>query len=180
MMPIYVGLAVVLLLLIFAVVHFFEKDPIGSIICLIIACVLLPFEVRKERARLLARENAFRPGFVDVGLLSPIQYEHYCAGLLKNAGWQVKTTSLQDQGADVIGELRGIRLVLQCKKYTNRVGNAAVQDVIGSKAHYRAQVAAVVFLNGYTKAALALAQSNGVHLLHHDQLADLEMLARIP
>lgn len=116
----------------------------------------------------------------DVRLLSPIEYEQFCAETLRAAGWSVKTTSLQDQGVDVIAELRGVRAVIQCKKYRSRVGNAAVQQVVAGKRHYRAVVAAVVAPAGYTRAAEALARSNGVMLLHHEDLAKLERLARIP
>jgi HJR/Mrr/RecB family endonuclease len=179
----YAGIAIVFSLIAYVAIHFFPVDPVGSIVAIVVVGALVPAMIkagREQQSAREARENAFRPGFVDVDLLSPIQYEHYCAELLTQAGWKARVTPPQDQGADILAELRGFRLVVQCKKYQNRVGNAAVQEVIGSKAHYRAQVAAVVCLNGYTKSAHALAKSNGVHLIHHNQLSTLEKIAKIP
>lgn len=118
--------------------------------------------------------------YADVRALSPTQYENHCALLLQDAGWQVKTTPMNDQGVDVLAELRGVRAAVQCKKYTSRVGNKAVQEITAGKAHYGAHVAVVVCPMGYTRSAIELARTNGVLLIHHSQLSGLDKLARIP
>lgn len=115
----------------------------------------------------------------DVSGLTPLQYEEYCALLLRDAGWQADTTPLQDQGVDVIATLRGTKVAIQCKMYANPVGNKAVQEVVAGKMHYRAHLAVVVSTAPYTRSARALASSTNVLLLHHDQLPMLERLARI-
>ena len=143
-----------------------------------VLAVFLPIAFYRFQREEKRRRSALMT--TDVRLLSPIEYEQFCAKTLRAAGWSVKTTPLQDQGVDVIAELRGVRAVIQCKKYRSRVGNAAVQQVVAGKRHYRAVVAAVVAPAGYTRAAEALARSNGVILLHHEDLAKLERLARIP
>lgn len=113
--------------------------------------------------------------------LSPIEYEEYCAKLLKSAGWAVSTTKASgDQGADVVAELRGIRAVVQCKRYGSKVGNHAVQEAVAAKAHYSAHIAVVVCPLGYTRAANELAKSNRTILLGHNDLANLEKIAQIP
>lgn len=128
----------------------------------------------------LQKRSFTRALTADVRLLSPIEYEQHCAAVLQNAGWQVKSTPRQDQGVDVIAELRGTRAVIQCKKYSRRAGNSAVQQIVAGRRHYGGTVAAVVAPSGYTRSACELAASNGVHLLHHSQLAGLEKIARIP
>ena len=90
------------------------------------------------------------------------------------------TTPINDQGADVIATLNGYKAVIQCKKYTKRVGNAAVQEIAAARLHYRADIAVVVCLNGYTRSADELGKSCGVYLLHHDQLRHLQQIARVP
>jgi restriction system protein len=103
-----------------------------------------------------------------------IAYERFCASLLTRAGWQARPTQASaDQGADVVAERGGTRLVVQCKRYGKPVGNAAVQEVAAAARHWSADMAAVVSNAGFTPAARKLATSTGVILLHHDELAEL-------
>ena len=103
--------------------------------------------------------------------MNPAAYERYCALLLRQAGWRARVTQVgADQGADVLA-IRGRRsLVLQCKLHSRPVGNKAVQQVAAARAHHRADLAAVVSNTDYTAPARQLAASNGVFLLHHEQL----------
>ncbi|MCE2575557.1 restriction endonuclease [Komagataeibacter sp. FNDCR2] len=106
--------------------------------------------------------------------MDPIAYERYCARRLRGAGWEARaTTPGSDQGADVIATRDNMRLVVQCKLYRNTVGNEAVQQVAAARLHYRADFAAVVSNADYTIPARALARSNNVFLLHHDELPAL-------
>jgi HJR/Mrr/RecB family endonuclease len=77
---------------------------------------------------------------------------------------------------DVVAEKGGRRIVIQCKLYSQPVGNSAVQEVAAARAHERADYAAVVSNNTYTPAAKQLAASNGVLLLHHSDLQALDHL----
>ena len=109
--------------------------------------------------------RAFRPD------MDPIDYEHHCALLLRRAGWDAQVTAASgDQGADVMARRNGATLVVQCKLYRSAVGNAAVQQVSAARLHHRARFAAVVSNARYTAAAVALARTNDVHLLHHGEL----------
>ena len=97
-----------------------------------------------------------------------------CANTLKKNGWKTNLTpGSGDQGVDVIAKREGIRVVLQCKKYSSPVGNKAVQEVFSGKGFEDADFAAVVSNADYTAAARQLAQKNGVLLLHFDDLANL-------
>jgi restriction system protein len=117
----------------------------------------------------------------DVLLMSPVEYELFCARLLADAGWSVRHVGgLDDQGVDAVAELRGVRVAVQAKKYSRPAGNAAVQEVVAGKLYHRCVVAAVVCPVGYTRPAKQLAHANGVLLLCHDELHDLERLARVP
>ncbi|WP_312564097.1 restriction endonuclease [Diaphorobacter sp.] len=69
-----------------------------------------------------------------------------------------------DQGADVILLIGGIKIVIQAKRYTGVVGNAAVQEVFAAKEYYEADYAMVVTNSRYTQAACTLAGKVGVEL----------------
>ncbi len=102
---------------------------------------------------------------------TPADYEAICAERLRHSGWTARLTGgAGDQGADVIAEKDGRRLVLQCKLYTKSVNNKAVQEASAARQHERAHLAAVVTPAGYTASARSLAGTTGVLLLHHDDL----------
>ena len=108
-----------------------------------------------------------------------VAYERYCAERLGEAGWDARPTGASgDQGCDVIAEKAGVRLVVQCKRYTRPVGNAAVQEVAAAALHWSGDMAAVVSNAGFTPAARKLAGTTGVMLLHHDDLSTLAPIRR--
>ena len=103
-----------------------------------------------------------------------IAYERHCADILGRAGWKARATpATGDQGADVVAEREGVRLVMQCKRQGRPVGNTAVQEVAAAASHWAGDVAAVVSNASFTPSARKLAASTGVLLLHHDELSDL-------
>ncbi|MCQ8279318.1 restriction endonuclease [Acetobacteraceae bacterium KSS8] len=105
--------------------------------------------------------------------MHPLDYERFCARLLEQAGWKTRLTPASgDQGADILATRAGCRLVVQCKLYRSAVGNDAVQQVAAARAHQGAQAAIVVSNARFTAAAQALARTNRVTLLHHEELRD--------
>ena len=65
---------------------------------------------------------------------TPEDFEHWCKGILLSNGWTARTTQRSgDQGADVVAEKAGIRLIIQCKLYNSSVGNKAVQEAYAAK-----------------------------------------------
>ncbi|MFT9095912.1 MAG: restriction endonuclease [Gluconobacter cerinus] len=104
--------------------------------------------------------------------MDPFDYERHCALLLEQAGWQARVTQASgDQGADIIATKGGRKIVVQCKLYSQPVGNKAVQEIYTAKQHQQADEAIVVSNAGYTIPARQLAATTGVHLLHHQELA---------
>ena len=104
-------------------------------------------------------------------------YEIYCADILERDGWDVRhPPATGDQGVDLIAEIDGARVVIQCKLYSKPVGNAAVQEVVAGQMFYEGDYAVVVSNNSFTLSAKNLAKSSNVILLHHDQLKDLRAI----
>jgi restriction system protein len=109
--------------------------------------------------------------------MPPQEFERWCAKMVASYGWQASTTTVTgDQGADVIAEKPGKRLILQCKLYNAPVGNKAVQEAFAAQHHYRANGSAVVTNSTYTPSAIALAATTGVRLLHYSDLSRLDAL----
>ena len=98
---------------------------------------------------------------------NPIEYENFIAEKFRDLSWEVNTTKVTgDQGADLICQKDGWWLVVQCKLYSQPVGNKAVQEIYAAKEHYSANFAAVVTNTTYTESAKELSQSVGVFLLN--------------
>ena len=109
--------------------------------------------------------------------MSGADYEIYCGRLLHDAGWNVEQTQASnDQGVDLIAQIEDLKVCIQCKRYSNPVGNKAVQEVIAGKAFYNGTHAVVVSNAGFTKAAKSLAESADVILISDTELEDLETM----
>ncbi len=133
----------------------------------------------------LAADAAGRGGrsgrcrFVNADVVSGEHYEALCRTLLQGRGWKVETTPMTgDQGADLIAEAHGRRVVIQCKFHARPIGNKAVQEAFAAVGFHGGDAAVVVSNASFTRSARQLAEANGVFLLHHEQLPDLERMVR--
>ena len=109
-----------------------------------------------------------------------IEYEHYCADILRRCGWVASVSKASnDQGVDILASNHRLSVAIQCKKYSNPVGNKAVQEVTSGATFHNADHAVVVSNSSYTTSAQQLAAKSSVLLLHHSELGQLdEMLYR--
>ncbi len=103
------------------------------------------------------------------------EFELFCAEELERGGWQVRLTpASRDQGADLVAERRGERLVVQCKLLGRPIGNHAVQEVVAARTHQHANRALVASNQRFTASCIELAATNGVELCHWSELARLQ------
>lgn len=125
-----------------------------------------------EEVRSMAQNELLTGAVVkDAEELRPEQYEHECAAILFRRGWTVHPTpSTGDHGADVIAEKGDARLIVQCKLYSQPVGNKAVQEAYSACGLYNGTHACVVAPHGFTAQAERAAHGLGIRLLHHAQL----------
>ena len=141
-----------------------------------LVCMALAF-VGLLHLAVLVHDEIKRPKFREK--MSPEEFEHYCAAVLREQKWNARVTKASgDQGVDIVAEKRGLRIVVQCKKYSKPVGNRAVQEIVAAIAHEDAQRGVVVATCDYTPAAERLAASNEVLLLRHTQLGQIDRLLR--
>lgn len=142
--------------------------------------VALSFEFRNFVIDII--QTSFRQGINQISdnnskMLTPEEYEVSVANKLKQYGFITKLTQKTgDQGIDVIATKNNKKVVIQCKLYSNPVGNSAVQEILGGKAFEGADYAVVVSNATFTKSAKQLAISANVLLLHHDELDKVNQL----
>lgn len=88
------------------------------------------------------------------------QFEKFCAEVLKNIGYEnvEVTKGSGDQGVDILAERDGVRYAVQCKYYSGKVGNKAVQEINAGKMFYHCHVGVVMTNDYFTQSAKDLAR----------------------
>lgn len=101
----------------------------------------------------------------EIDKMEGVTFEKYLYTHFTKMGYKVKLTAKSnDYGADLILMKNGQRTVVQAKRYKNKVGIAAIQQIVAAKAYYKASQAMVITNSFFTDSAKNLAKKNGVIL----------------
>ncbi|MCC0735249.1 restriction endonuclease [Clostridioides sp. ZZV14-6009] len=107
-----------------------------------------------------------------------VDFEGFLEKLYFKLGYNVVLTkSSGDQGADLVVEKNNQKTVIQAKFYSDTVGNKVIQEVVASKAYYKADKCVVVTNNYFTKSAIELASVNDVILIDGTELDNIIRVA---
>lgn len=110
----------------------------------------------------------------DLDTLSGYEFEVFLSQLYSGMGYTVESTNLShDQGADLVITKFGEKTVVQAKRYSNSVGNKAIQEIVAAKAYYAAELGIVVTTSTFTSSAIELAQANNIQLIDRIKLAKM-------
>ena len=103
------------------------------------------------------------------------QFESFCSFLLISNGFKhVEVTKTSgDHGIDILAEKDGITYAIQCKCYSNNVGNDAVQQALAGKQFYKRDIAVVLTNQYFTPQAKEEASVFGVKLWDRNKLDEL-------
>lgn len=103
------------------------------------------------------------------------KFEEYIAKLLKKYGYKTTVTSRSgDYGVDVIAvDPNKVRYAIQCKCYSNKLGNSPIQEVVAGMKKYNCQVGVVATNNYFTENAKELARVNDVKLWDRNTLKEM-------
>ena len=121
------------------------------------------------------KEGQTEKRLVDFDSMNGHEFERFCASLLRANGYTnvCVTVGSGDQGIDVLAERDGVKYGIQCKCYSQDVGNAAVREAYAGKAFYDCHVAVVLTNRGFTQAAIDAAKGVGVVLWDRNKLLKL-------
>lgn len=103
------------------------------------------------------------------------EFETFCGRLLEELGYTSVhvTKAVGDHGVDIVAnDTSGIRCAFQCKRYTGKVDNSAVQQVNTGRDMYSCFRAVVITNSFFTRSAQALARASHVELWDRDILQD--------
>lgn len=113
--------------------------------------------------------------YVNFDSMEGLQFERFCGNLLLKNGYYdvVVTSGSGDQGIDIIAYKEGVKYGVQCKCYSEDVGNKAVQEAYSGKTYYNCHVGAVLTNRHFTPSAVELAKRTGILLWGRDHLIAL-------
>lgn len=110
----------------------------------------------------------------DIDNFNGLQFESFLKELFTKMGYTVQNIkSSHDQGADLILTQFGEKISVQAKRYSSKVTNSAIQEVVGSIKFYKANSGMVVTTNEFTPSARELAQANNIVLINRSKLIEL-------
>lgn len=103
---------------------------------------------------------------VNFDSMTGIEFENFCAIILRNNGFRnVQITKASgDHGIDILANKNGKKYAIQCKRYTNSVGNSAIQEAYSGCEIYNADIAVVMTNSHFTKQAISDASKLNVIL----------------
>lgn len=131
---------------------------------------------RRALAEIEAHRRAVSKDLSSLMQLSPYEFEHAVAAVLRAAGYtDVEVTrGSGDRGIDVVGvDLTGQRTVVQCKRYVGKVGGPAVRNLAGSRVQAGAARAMLVTTARFTREAYEASRLTGVDLMDGEQFVTL-------
>ena len=149
-------------------------------IALFIWGFILPFieqkkiEKQKRNAYLAWLKGNNSKTMYEVDRMTGVQFENFCAALLKKHGYGVSfTKKTGDQGVDLIAMKKGKKYAIQCKRYSNNLGNGPVQEVYAGARIYGCDIPVVMTNSFFTTGAIKAAESTGVLLWDRATLIEM-------
>lgn len=106
--------------------------------------------------------------------LSGTEFELLLVRLFESMGLIVEHCGKAgDQGGDLVINKDGKRILIQAKRYTNSIGNSAVQEAVAAKKYYDCSKSVLIGSAEFTSGAIELAKVNNVRLLGKKELQEL-------
>ncbi|MBO5620546.1 MAG: restriction endonuclease [Butyrivibrio sp.] len=164
LIAIVIGLGAVFLYLKLRSMGFSDQQLIHFIYAVCITVIVILVGIRIGSKAIKKRKYLNSP-LAAVDHMSGEDFEKYLAAHFRKLGYRVRLTAGSgDFGADLVCKKNHETIVVQAKRYKKSVGIEAIQQIVASKAYYKADKCMVVTNSYFTKAAIKLAESNHVQL----------------
>lgn len=106
-----------------------------------------------------------------VDIMEGEEFEKFLQAHFEKQGYKVSLTPVTgDYGADLILKKGKEKVVVQAKRYKQKVGNSAIQEIVAAKEYYKANKCMVITNSYFTQNAVSLAKANHVELWDRDTL----------
>lgn len=135
----------------------------------IIVTLVVDFHIKYNK-----RKQYLNSGIENIDKFSGIQFEEFLFTYYTELGYRVELTpKTNDYGADLILYKNKESIVVQAKRYSNKVGISAIQEVSAAQKYYNSNKSIVITNNYFTNQAENLAKRCDVALIDRNGLIDI-------
>lgn len=121
-----------------------------------------PLQLTKKEQQQFGRINTLK----QIQNIDPVVFERLCGWLYETEGYTVSITpKTGDQGVDLFLEKKGERIVVQCKRYADTVGQPVVRDLYGTMMHQQGTGAVLVTSGTFSQQATDWSQDKPIRLI---------------
>lgn len=139
---------------------------ISGVVLFFLAKYIIKYLIKR-----LKRNRYLRSNIGKVDKMTGTEFEEYLAAHFDNLGYKVEHIGQSgDYGADLILSRDGISVAVQAKRYQDKVGVKAVQEVISAKEYYECDSAMVVTNSYFTPNAIQMATQCNVELWDRENI----------
>ncbi|WP_240664338.1 restriction endonuclease [Methanosarcina sp. MSH10X1] len=119
--------------------------------------------------------NPALSALAEIDEMNGYKFEEFMKHVYEQLGYSVyHTPKSGDQGADLIlTSKEKTRIAVQVKRYSGKVSNSAVQEVVAAKGFYKCTEGIVVTNSYFTNSARQLAEANFIDLVDRNGLEKL-------
>lgn len=126
---------------------------------------------------LILKPNKVSHDVRSIESMSGKEFEEYLRTLFINMGFKIIAYSNGvDQGGDLPVSKNDKNIVIQAKRYKEKVSNTAVQEVVAAIGYYKCASGIVITNSSFTESAKRLAEANNIELIDG---SDLKKLIRL-
>lgn len=131
-------------------------------------------KLKSFESLLTVNTNNYQIDINDIDAMNGYAFEDLVAQIFKKNGYLIKQTSYSgDQGVDVIAQKNDEFIAIQVKRYSSKVDNSAIQQVVAGAIHYGCNKKMVITNNFFTTSAQNLAITNQVTLWDRTKLIEM-------
>lgn len=103
-----------------------------------------------------------------------LDFEKFVLVHFEKQGYKGEVTrATHDYGADLILKKDNLKIVVQAKRWRDKVGITAIQEIVGAINYYEASKGMVITNSYFTSNAEALAKANNIDLWDRDTLIEI-------
>lgn len=136
-------------------------------------------ETRRKELEEIRIQHLKNSRISEIDAMGGFEFEEFISLILSDLGYEVKPTRKSgDFGADLILEKNGERIIVQTKRYSQKVSVSAIQEITAAQNFYGIYRACVITNNYFTAPAIKLANANNIKLIDRDELSKMIIEAK--
>ncbi|OLS03786.1 restriction endonuclease [Tissierella creatinophila] len=168
-----IDIATSLMALISLMLYLNTKNIVLAIITFLLGTAISIFVVVKISLKKKKKDyqKLLNSGIDDLDTMSGLDFEKFILVHFQNQGYKGEVTkATNDYGADLILNKDGSKIVVQAKRWKDKVGITAIQEIVGAINYYGASKGMVITNSYFTSNAQNLAKANNIELWDRDML----------